>query len=45
MAYYGPTQGGELLFRINDSAYSNRPLTLEIHAAGQAQPSMISLDL
>lgn len=41
----GPTQGRELLFRINDTAYDNRPLTLEIHAAGQAQPSTISLDL
>jgi hypothetical protein len=44
-AYFGPTQGAELLFRINDSAYSNRPLTLQIHAAGQAQPSSVSLDL
>jgi hypothetical protein len=45
MASYGPTQGGEVLFKINDSAYANRPLTLEIHAAGQPTPSMISLDL
>lgn len=44
-AYFGPTQGAELLFRINDSAYSNRPLTLQIHVAGQAQPSSVSLDL
>jgi hypothetical protein len=44
-AFYGPTQGRELLFRISDSAYDNRPLTLEIHVAGQAQPSTISLDL
>jgi hypothetical protein len=41
----GPTQGGLLLFKINVSAYANRPLTLEIHAAGQALPSTISLDL
>ena len=44
-AYFGPTQGGELLFKINTSAYSNRPLTLEIHAPGQANPSTVSLDL
>jgi hypothetical protein len=44
-ASYGPTQGGELLFKISDAAYSNRPLTLEIHAAGQPQPSTVSLDL
>jgi hypothetical protein len=44
-AYFGPTQGGELLFRINDSAYSNRPLTLYIHVPGQQQPSSVSLDL
>lgn len=44
-AYFGPTQGQELLFKINDSAYSNRPLTLEMHASGQASPSTVSLDL
>jgi hypothetical protein len=44
-AFYGPTQGGEVLFKINTSAYANRPLTLEIHAPGQAQPSTVSLDL
>jgi hypothetical protein len=44
-AYFGPTQGGELLFKLNTSVYSNRPLTLEIHAAGQAEPSTVSLDL
>jgi hypothetical protein len=44
-AYFGPTQGGELLFKINTSAYANRPLTLEIHAPGQTLPSTISLDL
>ncbi len=41
----GPTQGRELLFKINTSAYANRPLTLEIHAPGQATASTISLDL
>jgi len=44
-AFYGPTQGEELLFKINVSAYSNRPLTLEIHASGQPAPSTLSLDL
>jgi hypothetical protein len=44
-ASFGPTQGGLLLFKLNDSIYSNRPLTLEIHAPGQAQPSTVSLDL
>ncbi len=42
---FGPTGGGELLFKINDSAYSNRPLMLQIHAAGQPTPSTVSLDL
>jgi hypothetical protein len=44
-ASYGPTQGGLLLFKLNSSVYSNRPLTLEIYAPGQATPSSISLDL
>lgn len=44
-ASFGPTQGKELLFKINASAYDNRPLTLEIHAPGQANPSIVSLDL
>jgi hypothetical protein len=44
-ASFAPTQGGELLFKINDSAYSNRPLTLQIFAAGQSRPSTVSLDL
>lgn len=42
---FGPTQGGELLFKLNDTIYSNRPLTLEIHAPGQAKASTVSLDL
>jgi hypothetical protein len=45
LASFGPTQGGALLFKINSSAYSNRPLTLRIHAPGQASPSTVSLDL
>lgn len=44
-AYFGPTQGRELLFKLNDSVYSNRPLTLQIYAPGQDRPSSISLDL
>lgn len=43
--YYTPPQGSELLFKINETAYANRPLTLQIHAAGQRAPSTISLDL
>jgi hypothetical protein len=45
VASNGPTQGSELLFKINDSAYSNRPLMLQIYAAGQLHPSTVSLDL
>ena len=44
-AYFGPTQGAELLFKLNNSIYSNRPLTLEIYAAGQKRPTTVSLDL
>lgn len=44
-ASYGPTQGRLLLFKLNTSVYSNRPLTLEIYAAGQSKPTTISLDL
>ncbi|MGO9903889.1 MAG: hypothetical protein ACLP0J_30445 [Solirubrobacteraceae bacterium] len=44
-AYYGPTQGGLLLFKLNDSVYSNRPLTLNIYAAGRSKPSTVTLDL
>jgi hypothetical protein len=41
----GPTQGGLLLFKLNESVYSNRPLTLEIRSpSGQVQ-ARISLDL
>jgi hypothetical protein len=46
IASFGPTQGGELLFKLNTSVYSNRPLTLQIFAPGQqAKPSSVSLDL
>ncbi|MHB8693674.1 MAG: hypothetical protein ACYDHH_20750 [Solirubrobacteraceae bacterium] len=45
LASYSPTQGAELLFKINNSAYSNRPLTLNVYAPGQSKPSQIALDL
>jgi len=41
----GPTQGGLILFKLDNSIYSNRPLTLEIFAPGQAKPTTVSLDL
>jgi hypothetical protein len=41
----GPTGGALVLFKLNDSVYANRPLTLEIHAPGQSKVSTISLDL
>jgi hypothetical protein len=44
-AYFSATQGGELLFKIGNSAYSNRPLRLQIYAAGQPRPSTVLLDL
>jgi hypothetical protein len=47
-AYFGPTQGAELLFKLSNSAYSNRPVTLEIHppaGSNQDHPSTVSLDL
>ena len=40
-----PPQGGLVLFKLNNSVYSNRPLTLQIYAKGQSQPSTVSLDL
>jgi hypothetical protein len=44
-ASYGPTQGQLLLFKIGNSAYSNRPLTLYILGAGDQKLATISLDL
>jgi hypothetical protein len=41
----GPTQGGLLLFKINDSAYDNRPLTFYILGSSNQQLASISLDL
>lgn len=42
-AYTGPTQGGLLLFRLPNTVYANRPLTLELK--GQGHTATISLDL
>lgn len=44
-ASFSPTQGSVLLFKLNSSINSNRPLTLEIYAPGATSPSTISLDL
>jgi hypothetical protein len=44
-ASLGPTQGGLLLFKLNDSVYDNRPLTLEIRGPSQQLWATISLDL
>jgi hypothetical protein len=44
-ASYGPTQGGLVLFRLSTAVYANRPLILDIYAAGQSKPTTISLDL
>ncbi len=45
IANYDTTQGVELLFKLNNSIYDNRPLTLNIDAPGQKGPSQVSLDL
>jgi hypothetical protein len=37
--------GGLILFKLNDSVYSNRPLTLKVFAPGAKKASSISLDL
>ena len=41
----GPTQGGLLLFKLGDSAYANRPLTLQIRGPSNQLWAKISLDL
>jgi hypothetical protein len=43
-ASFGPTQGALLLFKLPTAVYSNRPLTLQIHAPGGGKGE-ISLDL
>lgn len=37
--------GGLILFKLNQSVYSNRPLTLLVYAPGSSRPSHVSLDL
>lgn len=44
-ASFAPPQGSLVLFKLNTSVYSNRPLLLRIYAPGQASPSTVSLDL
>jgi hypothetical protein len=45
-ASFGPTQGGLLLFKLNQTVYDNRPLTLEIRGGPSHKVwSTISLDL
>ena len=39
------SQGGLLLFKLNDSVYSNRPLTLYVLGANDKRLGSISLDL
>jgi hypothetical protein len=45
VASEGPTQGGLLLFKVSDSVYSNRPLTLFILGADNKKLGSISLNL
>jgi hypothetical protein len=44
-AGFGPTGGGLLLFKVNTSVYSNRPLTLEIRGNTGKVWATVSLDL
>jgi hypothetical protein len=44
-ASFGPTQGAVLLFKLNNSVYDNRPLTLEIKSPSGKRWGTISLDL
>jgi hypothetical protein len=44
-ASFGPTGGGLLLFKLPNSVYANRPLTLNIYPSGGGEPAQISLDL
>lgn len=41
----GPTQGGLLLFKVNDSVYDNRPLTMYLLGANNQKLGSISLNL
>jgi hypothetical protein len=42
--WFSSTQGLEVLFKLSNSVYSNRPLTLEIYPQN-GKPSTVSLDL
>ena len=44
-AGFGPTQGGLLLFKVNTSVYSNRPLTLQIRGNTGKVWATVALDL
>ena len=44
-ASFGPTGGGLLLFKLPNSVYANRPLTLRIYPSGGGKMGTISLDL
>jgi hypothetical protein len=41
----GPIQGSLLLFKLNTSVYSNRPVELEIVPSDGGEPSTVELDL
>jgi len=41
----GSAGGGLILFKVKDSVYANRPLTLEIFQPGDPTPAKVSLDL
>ena len=45
VAASGPTQGGLLLFKVSDSVYSNRPLTLYVLGTNNRKLGSISLNL
>jgi hypothetical protein len=45
VASLGPTQGGLLLFKVSNTVYSNRPLTLYILGPGNRRLGGISLNL
>ena len=44
-ASFGPTQGSLLLFKLDNSIYDNRPLTLEIRGPQRQLWGTVSLDL
>jgi hypothetical protein len=44
-AGFGPTQGGLLLFKVNTSIYSNRPLALQIRGNTGKVWATVALDL